>query len=42
MTPGHAADSRADTLTAYLKVNPLELVILLELAGLPSKEALPL
>lgn len=33
--------SRTDMLTAYLKVNPLELVVLLELAGLPSKEALP-
>ena len=33
--------SRTDMLTAYLKVKPLELVVLLELAGLPSKEALP-
>ena len=33
--------SLTDTLTAYLKVKPLELVGLLELAGLPSKEALP-
>ena len=41
MTPGKTADSRADMLTAYLKVNHLELVVLLELAGLPSKEALP-
>ena len=35
------AASRTDLLTAYLKVKPLELAVLLELAGLPSKEALP-
>lgn len=35
------ADSRTDMLTAYLKIEPLELTRLLAPAGLPPKESLP-
>lgn len=41
MTPSESANSRTDMLTAYLKIETLELTRLLALAGLPPKEALP-